>query len=178
MMKSARHFLSRFRKQEEGQVAIEFVLGVPLIFTLFMTSVEMSVYAMRQNFLDRGLDLAVRDIRLDTGGGMTHDQIKERICEYSGFLPDCETYLQLEMNPVNPNSFTGFAGSADCVDRSLPVAPSVNFVHGVSHDMMIMRACYTFDPVFPTTGMGRSFTKDSEGRVRMVSLSAFVQEPT
>lgn len=178
MILKACNFLRRFRKDEDGQAVVEFVLGVPIMFFLFFSSVEMSVYAMRQNWLDRGLDMAVRDIRLDTGGGLTHDDVKSRICTYAGALPNCETFLRLEMNPINASSFAGFGGDADCVDRSLPVTPSVNFVHGGNHQLMLMRACYTFKPVFPGAGQGRSFTKDSEGRVMMTSMSAFVQEPT
>ena len=42
---------------------------------------------------------------------------------------------------------------------------------------MLLRACYKFKPVFPTTGLGGQLTKDSEGFTAIVSTSAFVQEP-
>lgn len=170
--------IRRFRRNEDGFITVEFALAIPLIFTLFMTSVEMGIYAVRQNFLDRGLDMAVRDIRLNTGIGYTHAQIKDRVCGYSGFLDDCSNSLKVQMMPIDISNFSGFNGSADCPDVSMPPAPPAPFIAGAEHQLMLVRACYVFKPVFPSTGMGRSFTKDSNGRVKMVSMSGFVQEPT
>ena len=177
MIRKATTFLRRFRRNEDGQMLIEFALAVPLIFMLFMTSVEMGIYTMRQMFLDRGLDMAVRNVRLNTGANYTHHDIKVMICEYSNFLDDCDDQLKLEMNPINPRSFTGFDGSADCADTSQPVTPSRSFVHGNEHELMLMRACYMFKPVFPTSGLGYAYTKDGSGRSKMVALTGFVQEP-
>jgi len=177
MIRKATKFLRRFGRKEDGQMMVEFALAVPLLFTLFMTSVEMGIYALRQNFLDRGLDMAVRNVRLNTGANYTHSDIKQMVCDFSGFLTDCDSALKLEMNPVNPRAFSGFAGAADCADVSKPVTPSRSFVHGAEHQLMLLRACYVFEPVFPTTGMGYAFTKDGTGRAKMVSLSGFVQEP-
>ncbi|MEM8578180.1 MAG: TadE family protein [Pseudomonadota bacterium] len=169
--------LRRFRRREDGQMLIEFALAIPLMFTLFMTSVELGIYQMRQMFLDRGLDMTVRDIRLNTGANYTHKDLKDSICAYSGFLPDCSTTLKLEMNPVDPRAFSGFAGPPDCNDVSKPVSPSRSFVHGTEHQLMLLRACFMFEPVFPSTGLGFHFTKDGSGRAMMTSTSAFVQEP-
>jgi len=178
MIRKATKFLRRFRKEEDGQVMVEFALAIPLIFTMFLTSVEMGIYALRQSFLDRGLDMAIREIRLGTGSGITHSQIKSRICEYSGFLPDCDVALRLEMNPVDPRAFQGFGAAADCVDTSQAVTLPRNFGNGFEHQLMLMRACYKFDPIFPTTGLGYAFDKDGSGQATMVSLSGFVQEPS
>ena len=178
MIRHATRFLRRFGKDDNWNMMVEFALALPLLFTIFLTSVEMGIYALRQNFLDRGLDMAIRDVRLNTGANYTHKQVKDLICGYSGFLKDCDFALKLEMTPINARSFSGFAGSAECADVSQPVTPSTTFVHGSEHQLMLMRACYMFEPVFPTTGLGYSFTKDGSGRVKMVSLSAFVQEPS
>ncbi|MCB4379922.1 pilus assembly protein [Synechococcus sp. MU1644] len=171
-------FLRRFRREEDGQMVVEFALAVPLMFTLFMTSVELGIYSVRQGFLDRGLDMAVRNVRLNTGAGYTHGDIKTMVCEYSGFLEDCDSALKLEMKPVSARSFSGFPNSPDCADVSLAVTPSTTFVHGSEHQLMMLRACYSFQPVFPMTGLGASFSKDGAGRVKMVSMSGFVQEPS
>lgn len=177
MIRKATKFLRQFGRREDGNMVVEFALAVPLLFTLFLTSVEMGIYALRQNFLDRGLDMAVRNVRLNTGANYTHNDIKQMVCQYSGFLPDCNAALKLEMNPINPRAFTGFAGAADCADVSQPVTPSRSFVHGGQHQLMLLRACYVFEPIFPSTGLGYAFTKDGTGRSKMVSLSGFVQEP-
>lgn len=170
-------FLRRFRRDEDGQMLIEFALAVPLIFTIFMTSVEMGIYSTRQMFLDRGLDVTVREIRLGTGQNLTHSYLKQRICDGAGFLPDCDQTLRLEMAPVSMRGFSGMSGSVDCTDVSKPVTPLRQFVHGGQHQLMMLRACYMFKPVFPTTGLGKEFSKDGSGRVKMISYSGFVQEP-
>jgi hypothetical protein len=169
--------IKRFGRNEDGQMVVEFALGVPLIFTMFMTSVEMGIYSMRQVFLDRGVDMTVRDIRLNTGANYTHQNLKQMICDYSGLPSDCENTLRLSMNPIDMRNFNGFGGSADCVDISQPVTPLQAFSNGLDHETMLLRACYMFKPVFPTSGLGHSFTKDGSGRAKMVSVSAFVQEP-
>lgn len=177
MTRHITRFLRRFRRDENGQMMVEFALAVPLIFTLFMTSVEMGIYSVRQMFLDRGLDLAVRNIRLNTGANYSHTDVKTMVCDFSGFLDDCGSTLRLELLPVNPRVFTGFAGSADCVDTSQPITPLRQFVHGGEHQLMLVRACYMFKPVFASSGLGYHLTKDGSGRAKMVSLSTFVQEP-
>lgn len=169
--------IKRFGRNEDGQMVVEFALGVPLIFTMFMTSVEMGIYSMRQVFLDRGMDMTVRNIRLNTGANYQHNDLKQMICDFSGLPGDCETTLRLSMNPIDIRSFNGFGGTADCVDISQPVTPLQTFSNGLDHEVMLMRACYMFKPVFPTSGLGYSLTKDGSGRSKMVSVSAFVQEP-
>ncbi len=171
-------FLRRFRRDEDGAApVIEFVIMFPLLMFVLLSSFELSIYAFRQNWLDRGLDLAVRDIRLNTGANYTHSQVKQMICDNSGFLQNCEEFLKLEMSPVDPRGFVAFAGSADCVDVSQPLLPSRSFVNGAEHQMMIMRACYLYDPVFPNIGMGKAMTKDGNRYYPLVAVSVFVQEP-
>lgn len=171
-------FLRRFRKDENGSVStIEFVIMVPLLFAAFMMSVEMGIYSMRQMFLDRGLDITVRYVRLNTETPMTHNQLKTMICTNAGFLKDCGTTLRLEMKPLNPRNFAAFDQVADCVDTSEPVQPVRGFELGQEHELMMLRACVKFKPVFPTSGLGYAFEKDGSGKAKMFSVAAFVQEP-
>lgn len=169
----------RFFCNEDGQVAIEFVIITPLVFTIFMTAMELGIYSMRQMWLDRGLDIAVREVRLNTFNVPDHDALKDTICVNAGFLPDCQNSLKLEMIRVDPRNFTGLAGDIDCVDRSLPIASQddPNYISGNEHDLMMLRACVKFNPIFPTTGLGFAFDKDTAGQAAMTAMSAFVQEP-
>lgn len=168
----------RFRGDEDGStMLIEFVILVPLLFAALIMSVEMSVYAMRHMFLDRGLDMTVRFIRLNTNTPMTHAQIKDMICESSGFIQNCDSTLRLEMIRINPRNFAAFDQAADCVDTSEDPRPVRGWSLGVEHEMMMLRACVGFEPLFPTTGLGYALDKDGAGRVAMISTAAFVQEP-
>ena len=178
MIRSLRNRLRRFRSDESGSITlIEFVIMVPLIFSTLLMSVEMGIYSMRQMFLDRGLDMTVRHVRLSTRTPPSHEELKDKICQFSGFLPDCENSLRLEMKPLNPRNFAAFDQGADCVDISEEVKPVRQFTHGVEHELMVLRACVKFKPVFPATGLGRAFEKDGAGKVKMISVAAFVQEP-
>ncbi len=173
--------LCRFLKNEDGNATIEFVVMVPLIFTIFMTAVELGIYSMRQMWLDRGLDLAMREVRLSTSNIPGHDDMKLSICEHANFIPDCLNSVKIEMQSVDPRSFTSLDDTLDCVDRSLPIESQEdpNYTTGQEHDLMLVRACVKFDPVFPTTGLGFYFVEngDNAGQSFMTARSAFVQEP-
>lgn len=168
----------RFRGNEDGGIlVIEFVILVPILFFAFLMSVEMGLYSMRRMFLDRGVDVAVRHIRLNTATVITHDQIKQIVCDNAGWLEDCNDMLRLEMTPLNPRNFAAFPQVADCVDTSQPATPVRGFNLGREHQLVILRACVRFEPVFPSTGLGYYLEKDGSGRARMYSTTAFVQEP-
>ena len=179
MTRSTRRFLRRFRKDEDGgAILIEFVLFVPLLFASFLMAVELGVYTMREMWLDRGLDIAVRYIRLNTDADYTHDDIKQIVCDNAGWLENCDTTLRLEMVTVDPRNFQQFNQAADCVDTSEPIEPVRGFTLGQQNQLMMLRACVKFDPIYPGVGLGFEFDKDGSGQSKMVSVAAFVQEPT
>ena len=140
-------------------------------------AVELGIYTMRQMYLDRGLDIAVRYVRLNTQANFTHDTIKTMICDNAGWLENCDESLRLEMVTLNPRNFAQFDQTADCVDTSEPVEPVRGFTLGQENQLMMLRACVKFRPVYPTSGLGASMSKDGAGQVRMISSAAFVQEP-
>lgn len=168
-----------FRRREDGAAAIEFVVMTPLLFGIFMTAMELGVYSMRQMWLDRGLDVAVRQVRLNTANIPSHDALKQTICINAGFLPDCSNSLKLEMIRVDPRAFASLDAEVDCVDRSEPIESQEepNYITGNEHDLMMLRACVKFSPMFPTTGLGFQLDKDGAGQAVMTAMSAFVQEP-
>ncbi|ABG32165.1 pilus assembly protein [Roseobacter denitrificans] len=174
-----RTYLRRFRREEDGQIAVEFVILVPLVFTIFMTAMELGIYSMRQMWLDRGLDIAVREVRLNTSSIPSHDALKQTICENAGFIPDCGNNLKLEMVRIDPRVFTPLDPIADCIDLSLPISSqdAPNYQSGNEHDLMVLRACVRFNPIFPTTGLGFQFARDNGRDAVMTAMSAFVQEP-
>jgi len=179
MITRCKNALRRFRKQEDGGIyLLEFVILMPLIFSIFIMSWDLSLYSLRQVLLDRGLDQTVRYIRLNTRANMTHDQIKTMICQASGNTGDCQETLRLEMVKVNPRNFASMDPNVDCVDKSLPISPERGFTLGKQHDLMILRACLKFDPLIAATGVGFNYTVDGEGQAALYAISAFVQEPS
>ncbi len=171
--------LRRFRKEEHGSVfVIEFVILVPLLFTVFLMSIDMSLFSLRQVQLNRGLEQTVRFIRLNTGTPMTYSQIKKMVCDNAGGAGDCVATLRLEMVTVNPRAFARMDPDIDCIDKSLPLKPERGFTLGQQHELMLLRACLKFDPMLPGSNFGFKFALDGAGQGSMYAISSFVQEPS
>jgi len=172
------HRLRRFRGDERGTAAVEFAIMLPIYLTLFLSAVEMGMMTLRQTMMERGVDLAVRDLRIGTDTALQHDELRDLICEYAGILPDCSNALQLELRSMNLRT-TGLnlASQADCVDRSEPVNPVLAFTPGARNEMMVMRACLKMSPIFPNIGLGAKTPKDGNGDLRLIATTAFVNEP-
>ncbi|KIC13819.1 TadE/TadG family type IV pilus assembly protein [Leisingera sp. ANG-Vp] len=169
--------LRRFRAQEDGTSTVEFAILVPAFIMILMSTVELGLINLRHSQLERALDQTVRNIRLTTGADQQHDDIRDEVCDRSGFIQECNTSLRLEMVQVDPFNWTPIDADPDCVNRIEDVQPVRNFVSGQSNELMLIRACMKFKPIFPTWGLGDSLSKDADGRISLVASSAFVQEP-
>ena len=173
-------FLSRARiwaKDDEGSVVVDFAILMPIFLTIMLSGVEMGMMTVRQMLLERGLDMAVRDLRLGSGAEPQHDVIKKEICNYAGFLPDCDNSLKLEMRPLDMRNYSALPKKFDCVDRSEDVNPVREFTAGGENEMMVLRACIKFSPIFPQVGLGNKGEIDQNGDMALFSVSAFVNEP-
>lgn len=174
-----KHF-RRFRDKEDGNASVEFVIIVPLFISLVTFSIELGFVTIRHTMLERGLDIAVREIRLGTGNPSNHTQIKQVICDNAPALADCTNQLRLEMKPVDMRAYATLDGTPKCVDDAHSVDPidyDNAFVFGGANELMVLRACYRYDPMFPDAVMGNALKKDQDGKTNVVSMTAFVQEP-
>lgn len=167
----------RFAGAETGSATVEFVIIFPLFMTLFISSFESGMLMTRHVILERALDIAVRDVRLSTGEEYSHAELKQMICDRADLIPDCSNQLKLEMVARDPSSWVDLPQGVDCVDRSDPGLPSRNFQNGVSHQLMILRACILLDPFFPSSGLGLYLPRESGDAYALVSTSVFVMEP-
>ncbi|CUJ91250.1 Flp pilus assembly protein TadG [Ruegeria denitrificans] len=166
----------RFRRSEKGGLAVEFVVLFPLYLVVILCAVEYALISVKQVMLERAVDIVVRDIRLGTGSGPTHDQIKDAICDRSLVIEDCTSNLQLEM--IRQSAFTGVTlpEEPDCTDRAEPAKPVREFSNGPANELMILRACAQIDPVFPGSDMAVALVGD-DGVISLSATTAFVQEP-
>ena len=169
--------LRRFHRTEDGSATIEFVIIFPVFFTFFLSTFELGMLETRHVMMDRGLDLAVRQIRLGILEPVTHEGFKQAVCDGATIIPDCMNQLKLEMVPVDPRAWAAMATARDCVDRGDPGVAVRNFVPGASNELMLIRACALFDPFFPTTGLGASLPRVSGGAYGLISVASFVIEP-
>ena len=132
----------------------------------------------------RGVDLAVRELRLGIMDGGTDDKLSEddvrrSICNHSGILKDCFNSMHMDLMVISTTTFNMPASSATCIDKSDgAIKPDVEFDAGVQNDLMIIRACFVVDPFFPTSALGAQLPRDPAGDYQLVSMSAFVNEPS
>ncbi|WP_422027273.1 TadE/TadG family type IV pilus assembly protein [Roseovarius sp.] len=169
--------LRRFLREEGGNASVEFVLVFPAYLALMLMSIELGFVTLRHTLLERGLDIAVREVRLGTGTAPQHDEIKDLICQNALMIRDCATTLRLEMRSADIRAFNSLDTTADCTDAAEPTKPVKQFVNGQQNQLMLLRACLRFDPLFPDDALGSALTKDANGQSSIVSMTAFVQEP-
>lgn len=168
-----------FLRDEDGSGhTIEFVLWVPLFLILIIATIEMGAMTMRNTQLERSLDATVREVRLSTGENLSHDYLKDQICEGAPLLADCSSMLRLEMIPLDLRNWSNPTAGVDCVDTSGAVNPLRQFDAGVDNQLMYLRACYKYQPIAPLGLLAGSLYADEQGYTRITSFSAFVQEPS
>lgn len=168
----------RFRNSQSGAVAaLEFCLGIPAFLWLFMASFESAMLMTRFVMMERSVDLAMRELRLGHLPGITHDGLKDEICRNTVIYPNCKTELMLELRPVSKTTWEPLGNAATCVDRGAAIQPVTEFNPGAPNEMMLVRACAVFDPIFPGAAIGMRLPKDSSGGYRLIASSAFVNEP-
>ncbi|WP_417729423.1 TadE/TadG family type IV pilus assembly protein [Roseovarius sp.] len=177
MSLSFRNYLRRFRRDETGTASLEFVLVAPFFLGIMIFSIEMGFVTMRATFLERGLDMAVREVRLGTGSVPQHDEIKQIICDNSIIINDCANNLRLEMRPADIRNFSALDQTADCTDQAEPSKPVREFTPGQQNELMLLRACLKYNPLFPTYILGSRLINDSSGQATLIANTAFVQEP-
>lgn len=173
----------RFRRSEDGNGTIEFVLVLPAFMLLFTSAYEGGVLSTRHVMLERGLDSTVRDVRIGrlfSPGANSEDQhelLSQRICDYASIIPDCMDNIRLEMIPNDLRNWVPPSTNVSCVDRAETGDPVLNLTGGGNNELMILRACVLFDPMIPTTGLGKAIPKESGGAYGLVATSSYVMEP-
>lgn len=169
--------LKRLRRDQRGSASVEFVILAPFLIGFIVFAIELGMLSLRAAMLERGLDIAVRQVRLGTGTAPDHDAIKQIICDNTVVIADCDTKLRLEMIATNLRNFATLDTTPDCTDVSEPSKPVRNFVPGGENQLMLLRACLKYKPLFPEAMLGKALVTDSSGDVALTTVSAFVQEP-
>ncbi|WP_328805899.1 pilus assembly protein [Salipiger abyssi] len=158
-------------------MVVPFALWTPLMVGIALSTIEMGALTIRHTQLERALDQTIREVKLGTGTVYTHDQLKQSICDNASALPDCMDMLQLEMVVLDLRNWVQPPENADCVDTNRDVTPQRTFEAGREQEMMLLRACYKYRPVSPTSYLGSTLHTDSQGYTALVSTGTFVHEP-
>lgn len=177
-IKPATRHLRSIWTRENGNATIEFAFFFPLLVTLLLSTVEIGILTIRQVMLEQAVDLTVRDLRLGKLIEPTQDDLRDLICQRSSVVPKCRDSLLIELRPVSTTTWSPLGSDTICKNRDEELSPLVELTPGKSHDMMLIRVCAVFKPIFPTTSLGIYMAKDELGGYALVSSSAFVNEPT
>ncbi len=165
-----------FRDANSGAATVEFVMIFPMVLWLVFSTFELGWLTTRQMMLARGLNLTIRDLRLDNIENPTHAKLKQLVCERSLVLRNCLTSVHIELVPLTLTAGIPQTAST-CVDRTGEIEPVENFSTGTLEDIMFVRACVIVDIMLPGMGIGAALTKDASGGYIMVASSAFKREP-
>ncbi|SIO57400.1 hypothetical protein SAMN05444722_3724 [Rhodovulum sp. ES.010] len=171
--------LSRAFRREDGTASIEVVLTLPIVFSMFLMSLESTILMTRQMLLEHALDKSMRGIRLGHYPGLDHDMFKDILCSQAHLFPDCQNVVAIELTPVPPSTWELPDISPVCVDRrsTTPLNPDDHFAQGPQNQLMIVRACVTVDPFFPGVGLGLRLEQHPRDGYQLIAASAFVNEP-
>ena len=171
-------WLRKFLRRDDGASTIEFVILFPAFMIVFISTIDAGILMLRTVLLERGVDLAVRELRLGINPPADEDEMKVSICNHASFLRDCTNNLRVELTRVEDGVWAFPNGGTQCVERTEEVQPALQFVNGTDHDIMVLRACAVYSPMFPTTGLGLRMVPSEGDTYSLVSTSAFVVEPT
>lgn len=178
MIRRLASLLRRFRRGEDGSPTVEFVLVFPAFMVLMVSAFEVGILMTRQMMLERGLDVSVRAVRLGMWESVDDEELRMMICDRASIIPDCMNQVKVEMIRLDPESWSNPPLRPDCVNRGEEVEPNRNFQQGGNHELMMLRVCALFDPVFPNFGVGVRIKEQRGDHYALVSTSLFVMEPS
>ncbi|NIQ96277.1 MAG: pilus assembly protein, partial [Desulfuromonadales bacterium] len=102
----------------------EFTIIFPFLMYMILSIAEAGSLMARAVMLDRGVEIAMRDLRLGRVPGITHQEIKDRICDAAFLIGKCRGAIQLELAPL-PSSASFPETGITCIDRTSEIQPVV-----------------------------------------------------
>lgn len=172
------HALRRFSLREAGTATIEFVIALPIVLALLFSSVDFGAVMLRQVFLDRAVDISVRDVLLGTIPSNGIGTLRRNICARTVLIANCEASITIELRPIDTNTWAGLNSPAQCINRSANIAPTLTFNPSAGNqDLMLVRVCASVDPFITWTGMILGLNQNANGDYLLVSMGAFTNEP-
>lgn len=169
--------LRRLGLSETGSASVEFVIVVPVFLAIFMSAFESGLLTLRHAMLERSVDISVRNLRLGLWEDPTPELLREAICANAVIIPDCREVLLLELIPVDMATWTMPPVAAACVNRDEEIQPLTQFNPGAQNQVMLVKACAIFDPIFPFTGIGLQLVRE-DGGYAIAASSVFANEPS
>lgn len=169
--------LRRFLCATDGTASVEIVVLFPLMLWPFLTGMEAGIMQMRRVMFEHAVDVVARDVRMGLPTVGTAADIRAAVCDRAIVIPDCDADLMLELSAVEVEGYTAQETAVTCRNRDLEVQPATSFNPGSQNELMLMRFCVLYDPIFPGVGIGARLDRVEGGGVAMVTETFFVNEP-
>lgn len=182
VLRSLKSLAQRFSREEDGTTSLEFVIVFPVFFGMFLMTYESGMISARHVMLERGVDMAIREVRIGAMPNPTRDSLRERICDIAGIIPDCMNQLEIELLQRDPMNWVAVSPTVRCIDRGEVLQDPVTIDPLGNNQLMVLRACARIDPFLPTSGLGKAIVENNSGAASggsyaLVSMGAFVVEP-
>lgn len=166
------------RGQSGASSTVEFVIALPLVLTLMFSSIDFGVVMLRQVFLDRAVDIAVRDVRLGRITAAGFNGFRDTICARTFLISNCRSSISIEMRPIDVRDWDGLEATALCVNRAEEISPVLEFHPGTGQqELMLIKVCLIADPFLSITGMVFGMPRDASGGYALVARAAWANEP-
>lgn len=169
----------RFRRDESGNATIEFVILMPLVFTIFAASLESGLMMVRWTSIDRAADMVIRSLRLGQYNNPDAILLRREICDRTFMIENCFENTVVEIREINRATFTMPNVDAPCVTRTdTIIQPVTQVTPGQQNDLMIIRVCVTVDALFTGSTYAIPITYDAQGGYAVTVASVYVNEPS
>ncbi|SER58771.1 hypothetical protein SAMN04490244_101592 [Tranquillimonas rosea] len=166
-----------FWRDRRGTSTVEFALMFPLVLAWFILGAEVGIHQLRQTMFERGVDVVTRDLRLGEPTLQDPEELRKAVCARTLVIANCMGDLTIDMTPVEVDTFAPAAEPIDCRDRTEEIKPVVNYDQGSSNEVMLLRFCVLYDPVFPNMGLGEIMPRAAGGGVPIYATTFYVNEP-
>lgn len=154
--------LRRFFRTDRAAATAEFVIGFPLVFLMFIVTLETCFLMMRATMLQRGLEMAIRDVRLGNIKNPLMSVMEQAVCDRIQIVPNCTSSLTLEFTLVNQASFQMPAPTQPCTVRSAADAQARSasiYSTGAANDLLVVRACLVVNAISPISDVYRLYSR-------------------
>lgn len=170
--------LRRFLGREDGNATVEFAILVPLLFAIFVATLEGGLMMSRWAGIDRAADMVIRNLRLGTYTNPTAELLRREICDEVFLVENCYENTAVDIREIDRATFLMPSQDDPCVTRDQQIIqPVTQITPGQQNDLMLIRVCVTVDALFPTSRFALD-SLDSRGGYALAVSSVYVNEPS
>lgn len=146
-----RRAIRAFGRDQSGAAAASFMLMLPLMFGLFIMTLDTGFNTTRSALLDQAVDMTARSVRNGTIAAPTLANIKTDLCSRLTMVPRCAADLKVQIISVPRATFAMPATTLACTDQGATIAPVRRFVAGQQGNLAVLRACMRISTLTPAT---------------------------